>query len=108
MLFSKAERETDVGHSIAIVSSIQARTALVERLTTDGSVSDYLLRFRAGNAVWVEVTARADPPARIRARSRRSYTSAAQARRRNPRHLRQLLQAKMAALRQTISGVAHG
>ena len=43
----------------------QARAALIERLTTDGSVNDYLLRLRRadGNAVWVEVTARADPPA---------------------------------------------
>ena len=33
----------------------QARIALVERLTTDGSVNDYLLRLRRadGNAVWV-------------------------------------------------------
>ncbi|OFW12805.1 MAG: hypothetical protein A3F69_03915 [Acidobacteria bacterium RIFCSPLOWO2_12_FULL_66_10] len=42
----------------------QARVALVERLTFDGSVSDYLMRLRRadGNPVWVELTARADPP----------------------------------------------
>src|SRR3954452_11248827 len=40
----------------------QARVALLERLTTDGSVNDYLLRLRRadGNPVWVEVTARSE------------------------------------------------
>ena len=43
----------------------QARVALLERLTTDGSVNDYLLRLRRvdSNPVWVELTARADAPA---------------------------------------------
>ena len=43
----------------------QARVALLGRLTTDGSVADYLLRLRRADngAVWVEITARADPPA---------------------------------------------
>src|SRR5436190_1797387 len=42
----------------------QARVALLERLTTDGSVSDYLMRLRRadGNPMWVELTARADRP----------------------------------------------
>src|SRR5437764_450063 len=41
----------------------QARVALVERLTTDYSVSDYLLRLRRadGSALWIELTAHADP-----------------------------------------------
>src|SRR5206468_6045788 len=40
----------------------QARTALLERLGSDGAVSDYLVRLRRGDntAVWVELTARAD------------------------------------------------
>src|SRR6185503_10045154 len=43
----------------------QARVALLERLTTDGSVTDYLLRLRRADqsAVWVELTAAADTPA---------------------------------------------
>src|SRR5882672_10968254 len=43
----------------------QARGALLERLTNDGAVNDYLLRLRRadGTAVWVELTARADPAA---------------------------------------------
>jgi len=40
----------------------QARIALVERLTADGAVNDYLLRLRRadGSAVWIELTAAAD------------------------------------------------
>jgi PAS domain-containing protein len=43
----------------------QSRVALIERLTVDGSVGDYLLRLRRADnsAIWVELTARADPPA---------------------------------------------
>ena len=39
-----------------------ARAALIERLTTDGAVSNYLLRLRRadGNPVWIELTARAE------------------------------------------------
>src|SRR3982074_3258032 len=42
----------------------QARVALLERLTTDGSVNDYLLRLRRAdsNPVWVELTGPADAP----------------------------------------------
>jgi two-component system NtrC family sensor kinase len=92
----------------------QARVALVERLTTDGSVTDYLLRLRRADntPVWVELTARADPPApdgtlRVEALMRDvSERKKLDDETRDIYH--QLLQAeKMAALGQTISGVAH-
>ena len=92
----------------------QARVALLERLPTDGSVNDYLLRLRRadGNAVWVELTARADPPptdgsVRVEALMRDvSERKKLDDETRDIYH--QLLQAeKMAALGQTISGVAH-
>ena len=92
----------------------QARVALLERLTTDGSVTDYLLRLRRADqsAVWVELTAAADAPAadgslRIEALVRDvSERKKLDDETRDIYH--QLLQAeKMAALGQTISGVAH-
>src|SRR5262249_10192183 len=41
----------------------QARAALLRQLASDGSVRDYLTRLRRadGTAIWVELTARADP-----------------------------------------------
>src|SRR5213080_2753677 len=92
----------------------QARVALVERLTTDYSVSDYLLRLRRadGSALWIELTAHADPigddgSLRIEALLRDvSERKKLDDDTRDIYH--QLLQAeKMAALGQTISGVAH-
>jgi len=92
----------------------QARVALLERLTSDGSVNDYLLRLRRadGNPVWVELTARADAPGaddsvRIEALVRDvSERKKLDDETRDIYH--QLLQAeKMAALGQTVSGVAH-
>jgi two-component system NtrC family sensor kinase len=92
----------------------QARVALVERLVSDGSVNDYLLRLRRADssAVWVELTARADPPGengaiRVEALIRDvSERKKLDDEKRDIYH--QLLQAeKMAALGQTISGVAH-
>jgi two-component system NtrC family sensor kinase len=92
----------------------QARVALLERLTSDGAVNDYLLRLRRadGDAVWVEVTARADQPGedgtiRVEALMRNvSERKKLDDETRDIYH--QLLQAeKMAALGQTISGVAH-
>jgi PAS domain S-box-containing protein len=91
-----------------------ARTAFISRLAAEGAVTDYLLRLRRvdGAAVWVEVTARADPAAEeglihvealVRDVSERKKLDD------QSRDLyQQLLQAeKMAALGQTISGVAH-
>jgi PAS domain S-box-containing protein len=92
----------------------QARVALLERLTSDGSVNDYLLRLRRadGNAVWVELTARADAAGddqivRVEALVRDvSERKKLDDETRDIYH--QLLQAeKMAALGQTVSGVAH-
>jgi signal transduction histidine kinase/BarA-like signal transduction histidine kinase len=91
-----------------------ARVALVERLTTDGSVSDYLLRLRRadGNPVWVELTARADPPDDQQVCRVEALMRDVSERKKLDDETRdiylQLLQAeKMAALGQTISGVAH-
>ena len=91
-----------------------ARAAFVRRLESEGAVTDYLLRLRRddGSAVWVEVTARAEAStdegmlhveALIRDVSKRKKLDD------QSRDLyQQLLQAeKMAALGQTISGVAH-
>ena len=91
-----------------------ARGAFLKRLIGEGAVTDYLLRLQRldGDAVWVEVTARADP-------AREQNTVQVEALVRNVSERRklddqsrdlyqQLLQAeKMAALGQTISGVAH-
>jgi PAS domain S-box-containing protein len=89
-----------------------ARASFFERLRADGAVTDYLLRMRRmdGSAVWVEVTARAIADgaglhieALVRNVSERKKLDD------QSRDLfQQLLQAeKMAALGQTISGVAH-
>src|SRR5471030_2025502 len=92
----------------------QARIALVERLTADGAVNDYLLRLRRadGSAVWIELTAAADllpdgGELRIEALVRDvSERKKLDDETRDIYH--QLLQAeKMAALGQTVSGVAH-
>jgi PAS domain S-box-containing protein len=91
----------------------QARSGLLDRLAHDGSVSDYLLRLRRvdGTPVWVEVTAHAesssDGTVRVEALVRDvSERKKLDDETRDIYH--QLLQAeKMAALGQTISGVAH-
>jgi len=107
--------EQDVGpFATAHFPEPAARSSFIRRLVMEGSVTDYLLRLRRvdGSAVWVEVTARAEPSpeqdvlhveALIRDVSERKKLDD------QSRDLyQQLLQAeKMAALGQTISGVAH-
>ena len=91
-----------------------ARAGFISRLSTEGAVTDYLLRLRRqDNApLWVEVTAHAEPPRadgsiRIDALVRDvSERKKLEDQTRDLYH--QLLQAeKLAALGQTISGVAH-
>lgn len=90
-----------------------ARATFIDRLSRDGAVTDYLLRMRRldGSSMWVEVTARAEPaPAGVL--HIEALVRDVSERRRLDDQARdlyhQLLQAeKMAALGQTISGVAH-
>jgi two-component system NtrC family sensor kinase len=92
----------------------QSRSSFIERLERDGAVTDYLLRLRRadGASMWVEVTAHADRSRsgdglRIEALMRDvSERRKLEDQARDLYH--QLLQAeKLAALGQTISGVAH-
>jgi signal transduction histidine kinase len=93
----------------------QARTSFIQQLTRDGSTQDYLLRLRRADnsAMWVEVTARAeatpqrDGSLRVEAVMRDvSERKKLEDQARDLYH--QLLQAeKLAALGQTMSGVAH-
>ena len=91
-----------------------ARDAFLERLAADGAVTDYLLRIRRadGSPVWVEVTARAEAAGRDDAMRVEALVRDVSERKRLDDQSRdidqQLLQSeKMAALGQTISGVAH-
>jgi PAS domain S-box-containing protein len=91
-----------------------ARNGFVARLAAEGAVTDYLLRLRRadGSAVWVEVTARAEPSAEdgvVHVEALMRDVSERKKLDDQSRDLyQQLLQAeKMAALGQTISGVAH-
>ena len=90
----------------------QARDGFLERLGRDRSVTDYLLRLRRADRtpIWVEVTAHADASegtTRVEALMRDvSERKRLEDQARDLYH--QLLQAeKLAALGQTISGVAH-
>jgi signal transduction histidine kinase len=91
-----------------------ARNALLERLTADGAVSAYLLVLRRadGTPVWVELTAHAETAQRDGGVRIEALVRDVSERKKLDDETRdiyhQLLQAeKMAALGQTISGVAH-
>jgi two-component system NtrC family sensor kinase len=90
-----------------------ARAPFLDRLATDGAVKDYLLRLRRldGSPLWVEVTARAEPAARGAVQIEALVRDISARRRLDDQSrdlYQQLIQAeKMAALGQTISGVAH-
>jgi PAS domain S-box-containing protein len=91
---------------------VQARDGFIERLERDRSVTDYLLRLRRADRtpIWVEVTARAEPAeAGLRVEALMRDVSERKRLEDQARDLyHQLLQAeKLAALGQTISGVAH-
>ena len=92
----------------------QARAAFVDRLANDGTVTDHLLRLRRADQspVWVEVTATAETPAPDGQLHVEALLRDVSERKKLDDETRdlyhQLLQAeKMAALGQTISGVAH-
>jgi two-component system NtrC family sensor kinase len=90
-----------------------ARAAFLDRLSSDGAVTDYLLRLRRldGSPLWVEVTARAEPSVRHTLQVEALLRDITARRRLDDQSrdlYQQLVQAeKMAALGQTISGVAH-
>src|SRR5687768_742142 len=90
-----------------------ARSAFLGRLKSDGAVSDYLLRMRRidGTTVWVEVTAHTEPGGPDTARMVALVRDVSERKKLDDQSrdlYQQLLQAeKMAALGQTISGVAH-
>jgi PAS domain S-box-containing protein len=93
----------------------QARADLLQHLRRDGQVHAYLLRLRRvdGRAIWVELTARAEPvgaaPASIRVEGLlRDVTERKKLQDQGRDLYQQLLQTeKLAALGQTMSGVAH-
>lgn len=92
----------------------QARTLFIERLDREGQVADHLLRMRRvdGAPIWVEVTASAVPAAQGNSLHLEALVRDVSERKKLDDQSRdgryQLLQAeKMAALGQTISGVAH-
>jgi signal transduction histidine kinase/BarA-like signal transduction histidine kinase len=90
-----------------------ARASFVALLAQDGAVSDYPMRLRRvdGSALWVEVTARAEasPGDALRVEALVRDVSERTKQDEHARDLFQQLQQadKMAALGQTISGVAH-
>ena len=112
--------EADIApFAVARFADATARRAFLDRLATDGVVTDYLLRLRRvdGSPVWVEVTGRARKSSGARTQAGARLDVEALVRDVSERKrlddqsrdlYQQLLQAeKMAALGQTISGVAH-
>ncbi len=92
----------------------QARNELLQQLARDGVAHDYLLRLRRldGSAMWVELTARAEPLASSSALRVEAIMRDVTERKKLQDQARdlyhQLSQAeKLAALGQTMSGVAH-
>ena len=92
----------------------EARRGFVERLTRDGAVTDYLLRLQRadGRPIWVEVTARLAAPADTGPGRIDALVRDVSDRRKMEDHGRgvyhELMQyEKLAALGQTVSGVAH-
>jgi two-component system NtrC family sensor kinase len=91
-----------------------AQQPFIDRLTQDGAVTDYLLRLLRvdGTPIWVEVTARAEADRERTCLGVEALVRDVSGRKKLDDQARdfyqQLLQAeKMAALGQTISGVAH-
>jgi PAS domain S-box-containing protein len=91
----------------------RARAEFLQQLARDGRVQGYLLRLRRadGSSMWAEITAKAEPerPGRLRVEAvMRDVTSRKKLQDQARDLYHQLSQAeKMAALGQTISGVAH-
>ena len=91
----------------------QARTEFLRNLTQDGHVEAYLLRLRraTGSIFWLEVTARAEPAPNKSLRVEavlRDVTERKKLQDQAREVYQQLVQAeKLAALGQTMSGVAH-
>jgi PAS domain S-box-containing protein len=91
----------------------QARLSFLQQLSRDGLAQDYLLRLRRadGSAMWVEVTARAEaqPKKALRVEAViRDVTERKKLQDQTRELYHQLSQAeKLAALGQTMSGVAH-
>ena len=92
----------------------QARNEFIQRLTQDGQVEAHVIRLRRANgtAFWVEVTARVDPhgaPRGLRIEAIiRDVTERKKLQDQSRDMYQQLVQAeKLAALGQTMSGVAH-
>ena len=94
-------------------TDVQARVQFIERLRAEGAVADHLLRLRRadGSPLWVELTARAEPDGLSALRVEALLRDVSERKKLDDQSrdlYHQLLQAeKLAALGQTVSGVAH-